>query len=74
MVTGDGPQLKVTVPPPLLALARAASKAASVQEAGVPVPTTALAAYAGWTLASAARTASASRKENSFCFIGSPLN
>src|SRR3954469_13505995 len=36
IVTGEGPQLKVTVPPP----ANAASSAASVQLSGVPVPTT----------------------------------
>jgi hypothetical protein len=39
MVTGLGPQLNVTLPPP----ASAASNAASVQLAGVPVPTTPLA-------------------------------
>jgi len=49
MVTGFGPQLKVIIPP----LATAATKAAEVQLAGVPVPTTVvgLATLAGWAKA-----------------------
>jgi hypothetical protein len=48
MVCVAGPQLKVITPPPLLAAVRAVSKAASVQLAGEPVPTTASAARAVW--------------------------
>jgi hypothetical protein len=44
IVTVLGPQLKVMTPPPALVVASALSKAASVQLAGVPLPTTALAA------------------------------
>jgi len=46
MVATAGPQLKVIVPPPVWAVVRALSKAASVQLAAVPLPTTALAARA----------------------------
>ena len=41
------PQSKVTVPPPVVAAPSAAWSAASVQLAGVPLPTTALPAWAG---------------------------
>src|SRR5438128_1849381 len=49
IVTGFGPQLKVTLPPP----ESAALKAASVQLAGVPLPTTPAAKAACGSIASA---------------------
>ena len=70
IIVTAGPQLNVIMPPPLLAVARAASKAASVQLAGEPLPTTAFAAEA--FCADAARDAAARssiQKKCSACFV-----
>jgi hypothetical protein len=69
MVFTGAPQLKVIVPPLLLAMDRAVSNADSVQEAGVPFPTTALAACAVRTPRAAVKSVRTKTNDKIFLFI-----